>query len=300
MQGNISDTVEDLRNLMNGFVDMLNGDLPPVGAFHDAVPVAGAGEGVTADVVVPEGEGPWPVLVYLHGGGWVAGSPKTHKKVGYRFAEKGYLVFNIDYRMAPEHPFPAPFEDCVAAIRWAADAASSYGGDASRLAVGGDSAGGNLAAAAAIALADDPAVDVRAALLIYGVFDFARIGDAGHIDPAMAESIPGLAAMGEQLIEMMVGSYLGDDRTGERLADPRISPVHGAAKLPPSHIVCGAADPLAAQAQALAERLAKAGVEYEQFIVDAMPHGYVQMEFFPQARESIDRMAAFLDAQVES
>lgn len=295
MQANMPETVDDLRNLLNGFAHLLNAGLPEVGAFHEGVAVEGAGPGVTADVVVPPGEGPWPVLVYLHGGGWVAGSPKTHKKVGYRFAEKGYLVFNVDYRMAPEHPFPTPFDDCIAAIRWAAKAASQYGGDAARLAVGGDSAGGNLSAASAVALADDPDVDIRAALLIYGVFDFARMGEIEGI----VEGGPDLAEMGEKFIELMVGSYLGEDRE-EALRDPRVSPIHEASKLPPVHIVCGAADPLAAQTETLAKVLTGEGVEHEKFIVDAMPHGYVQMEFFPQARESIDRMVAFLDAKVKS
>lgn len=299
MQANMPETVEDLRNMLGGLAHLLNADLPEVGAFHDAVPVAGAGEGVTADIVVPEGEGPWPVLVYLHGGGWVAGSPKTHKKVGYRFAEKGYLVFNVDYRMAPEHPFPTPFEDCMQAIRWAAKTAAQYGGDAARLAVGGDSAGGNLSAACAAAFADDADVDISAALLIYGVFDFARMGDLGDLGGGAAESTPEMAEIGAKFVDMMVGSYLGADPSDERLADPRISPIHAAAKLPPSHIVCGAADPLAAQTEALVALLAAAGIDHEQFVLDAMPHGFVQMEFFPQARESIDRMVAFLDARVK-
>lgn len=298
MQGKMPESAADLRQLMNGFVHMLNGGLPEVGAFHAAIPVVGAGPGVTTDVVVPKGLGPFPVLVYLHGGGWVAGSPKSHQKVGYRFAEKGYLVFNVDYRLAPEHPFPAAFEDCVAAIRFAVKTAAQYGGDASRLAVGGDSAGGNLSAACAAALANDPDVKISAALLIYGVFDFARLGETGGIASGVGATTPEMVAAGANFVELMVGAYLGSDRSEKRLRDPRISPIHAAAKLPPTHIVCGAADPLAAQTETLAALLADAGTLHEKFIVDAMPHGYVQMEFFPQARVSIDRMVAFLDAQV--
>ena len=281
------ETAEGMRKLLEGFAPMLNAEPPEVGATHDAVPVEGVA-GVTADVVVPRGEGPWPVLVYLHGGGWVCGSPATHRKLGLRFAEAGYLVFNVDYRLAPEHPFPTPFDDCVAAIRWAAGVAAAYGGDPSRLAVGGDSAGGNLSAAAAIALADDPSVKISAALLIYGVFDFATLGEASPVG-----GMEGMAELGKKMLEMMVGSYLGSDPV-KVLDDPRVSPIHAADRLPPSHIVCGAADPLASQAHVLAESLEKAGVAHEKVIVDAMPHGFVQMEFFPQARQSIDRMVAFL------
>lgn len=293
MAANMPETVEDMRNLLNGFGAMLNAGAPPVGALHEKVPVAGLPAEVSADVIVPEGEGPWPVLVYLHGGGWICGSPTTHRKLACRFAEAGHLVFNVDYRMAPEHPFPTPFDDCVAAVRWAARVAGDYGGDAGRLAVGGDSAGGNLSSAVAIALAGDPDVKISAALLIYGVFDFAKMGEIASI--AAGQPVPGGVEAGEKLVELMVGSYLGSGAEREaKLTDPRVSPIHAADRLPPSHIVCGDADPLVAQARELASALERAGVEHELFVDAGMPHGYAQMEFFPQARESIDRMVEFL------
>jgi acetyl esterase len=286
---NLPETAEDMRRLLDGFAALLNADMPAVGAFHEKVRVEGCPAEVTADVIVPEGAGPWPVLVYLHGGGWICGSPTTHRKLAHRFAESGHVVFNVDYRMAPEHPFPTPFEDCVEAIRWAARVAEAYGGDAARLAVGGDSAGGNLSAAAAIALHDDPSVEISAAVLIYGVFDFAAL----ELGTSMPGATPEMAEAGENLVELMVGSYLGAGR-GTVLGDPRVSPIHAAHRLPPSHIVCGSADPLARQAEALAEALEKAGVPHEHVVVEGMPHGFAQMEFFPQARQSIDRMVAFL------
>lgn len=294
----IPETADDMRRLLDGFAQLMNAGAPEVGAFHEKVPVAGADPAVTADVVVPKGTGPWPVLVYLHGGGWICGSPKTHSKLGHRFAEGGYLVFNVDYRLAPEHPFPTPLEDCIHAIRWAAKVAGDYGGDATRLAVGGDSAGGNLSSAAAIALAEDPEVRIAAALLIYGVFDFAKMGEMGAMTDGPTAANPALAEAGAGLVELMVGSYLGSDRAPSLLADPRVSPIHAAHKLPPSHVVCGTADPLVAQASDLVEALKKADVDHEHVNVPDMPHGFVQMEFLPPARESIDRMLAFLDARL--
>jgi acetyl esterase len=294
---NLPETVDDMRRLLDQFAGLMNAGAPEVGAHHEHVLVREVdGARVTADVVVPKGDGPHPVLVYFHGGGWICGSPATHRKLAHRFAEAGYLVMSVDYRLAPEHPFPAPFDDCVDAIRWAAREAPHYGGDPSRLAVGGDSAGGNLSAASAIALAGDrSAPAISAALLIYGVFDFAAMGD-------MAEGIavpdPSLAEAGRRMVEMMVGAYLGPDRTQGLLADPRVSPIHGAAKLPPSHVVAGGADPLSAQARALVAALEASGVAHEHVELEGMPHGFVQMEFFPQARESIDRMVKFLDRYV--
>jgi len=280
------ETAQEMRALLEGFAGFMNADLPEVGAVHDAVPVA---PGVTADVIVPKGEGPHPVLVYLHGGGWVCGSPTTHRKLGHRFAEAGYLVFNVDYRLAPEHPFPTPFEDCVEAIRWASREAARFGGDPERLAVGGDSAGGNLAAAAAIELAGSAAAP-KAALLIYGVFDFATIGEA----PEGAGAPEAMLEIGKNLVDLMVGSYLGSDPSRSVLADPRVSPLHAAAKLPPSHIVVGSADPLVSQAETLARALETASVPFEHHVDEGMPHGYAQMEFLPGARPAIERMVEFL------
>ncbi len=286
MLQNAPKTPQEMRGMLDGFAPLMNAGLPEVGGFHEAVPVR---EGVTADVIVPRGDGPHPVLVYLHGGGWVCGSPTTHRKLGYRFAEAGYLVFNVDYRLAPEHPFPTPFEDCLEAVRWAHREAARFGGDPARLAVGGDSAGGNLSAAVAAALAGDPARP-KAALLIYGVFDFGMFGDVALTPDGNEQA----AQIGRDMVEMMVGAYLGETRSDALLRDPRVSPLHAAGRLPPSHVVVGSADPLAAQAEVLVKALAAAGVEHEHFVDAEMPHGYAQMEFLPGARPAIERMVAFL------
>ncbi|HVN41128.1 MAG TPA: alpha/beta hydrolase [Myxococcota bacterium] len=296
MLQNAPKTPQDMRRLLDGFAPFMNGDLPEVGALHESVTV---GDGMTADVIVPPGAGPHPVLVYLHGGGWVCGSPRTHRKLAHRFAEAGYLVFNVDYRLAPEHPFPTPFEDCLAAVRFAHREAARFGGDPRRLAIGGDSAGGNLSAAVAAELAADPARP-KAALLIYGVFDFAMFGGA-----SMAAAVTGGAAdprgveLGERMVEMMVGAYLGAGGAREALVrDPRVSPLAVAAKLPPCHVVVGSADPLAAQSEALVKALSAAGVAHEHFVDEGMPHGYAQMEFLPAARPAIARMVEFLHKHV--
>jgi acetyl esterase len=281
----------DMRRLIDGFAAFMNADLPEVGAFHEGVSI---GEGVSADVVVPKSRGPHPVVVYLHGGGWICGSARTHRKLGFRLAEAGYLVLNVDYRLAPEHPFPTPFDDCVAALRFARREAARWGGDPARIAVAGDSAGGNLAAAASAALADDPARP-KAAVLIYGVFDFAKIGEGAV--PGIAVDGP-LAVLGRQMIELMVGSYLGSDPSAARTADPRVSPLHAAKRLPPSHVVVGSADPLAAQAEALVKSLSADGVRHEYFVDAGMPHGYFQMEFLAPARPALERAIAFLRKHV--
>ncbi len=100
-------SVESIRFLFNQLAGLLNRKLPLVGAFHEGIEIPAPGRRVHVDVIVPSGVGPFPVLVYLHGGAWVAGNPASHRKLTHRFAEGGCLVVSADYRLAPEYPFPA-------------------------------------------------------------------------------------------------------------------------------------------------------------------------------------------------
>src|SRR5262245_10291897 len=287
MQNPPKDALE-FRATLDAFALAGNGTLPEIGRSVDDVKLFSAGGvDVTADIHQPKGAGPFPVLVYLHGGGWILGTPKTHRRLGFRFAEAGYVVVNVGYRLAPEFPFPAAFEDCVRAVRWVVENIHRYAGDATRIAIGGDSAGGNLAAATAAALADDSRVKLKAVLLIYAALDFANMKTEGA-------ELPG----GANLVEMMVGSYLPRNRA-EHMRDWRVSPIHAANRLPACHLLCGTADGLMADASAMAERLERAGIDHEVAIYADMPHGFTQMEeLFPAALESINRMVAFLDARV--
>ncbi len=289
--GQMPTDIASLRKLLDDFAPLLNAGAPRVGAVHEGVLLRQVGAArVTADVLVPDRAGLHPVLVYLHGGGWVAGSPRTHRKLALRFAEAGYLVVNVDYRLAPEAPFPAPFEDCVFAVRWAAQNAARYGGDADRLAIGGDSAGGNLSAAVAAHLAGDAtAPKIRAALLIYGAFDFEALATA-EVAPSLGDP-----AIARKLTDAMIDAYLGAGRDTSRMRDPRVSPLHAAAKLPPTFLVVGTMDPLHEHQRALAAGLERAGIAHESMIVEGMPHGFVQYEFLPPALEAIRRMTAFLE-----
>jgi len=282
--------VHDFRNILEEAVEVTgaNKNLPEIGNFLTEVEISKKDDhSLTTDIHVPKGEGPFPILVYMHGGGWISGSPKTHRRICHRFAEAGHLVFNVDYALAPENPFPEGFDECLEAIRWVVDSALEYEGDVDRLSVGGDSAGGNLAAACAATLTGDIEVDIKKILLIYGVFDFAT----------MAESIEGDGKMQEAdlMVEMMVGSYLGADRDENTLSDSRISPIHVAEKLPPAHILCGTLDGLITGSKLLAKKLSEHGIQNEEFYYENMPHGFLHFEeFFPEARQAIDRMVKFL------
>ena len=279
--------VDDFRNILEEAIEVTgaNKNLPEIGNFFTEVEISKKDDHtLTTDVHVPKGEGPFPILVYLHGGGWISGSPKTHRKICHRFAEAGHLVFNVDYALAPENPFPEGFNECLEAIRWAVSNSSEYRGDANKLSVGGDSAGGNLTAACAATLSGDSEIDIKKILLIYGVFDFATMTESVEMQEA------------DLMVEMMVGSYLGTNRDGSILSDSRISPIHVAEKLPPAHILCGTLDGLITGSKLLAEKLNARGIKNEEFYYENMPHGFLHFEeFFPEARQAIDKMVEFLN-----
>ena len=271
--------VQGLRTAMDTFTPMLNSDPPEIGAFHEAVQLR---PGLTADVAVPKGNGPHPVVVYLHGGGWIGGSSKTHRKLGMQFAEAGYLTINVDYRLAPEHPFPAGLDDCIYAVKWTGENAKRWNGDVSRLAVGGDSAGGNLTAATLTSLAAEkyagPAKP-KAALLIYGVYDFPAT-----MKREQAGSIDG-----------MVKAYAGAGYPAI-LEDPRVSPLRAVkpGALPPSFVICGTADPLLPETHAMADALKRADIRHEVVILEDMPHGFLQFSVLSGCKQGLDQMFDFL------
>jgi acetyl esterase len=270
--------IPSLRKFVDRNSKALNAVPPEIGAFHEAVELR---PGLTADISVPKGAGPFPVVIYLHGGGWLAGSPQSHRKLGMQFAEQGYLTINLGYRLAPEHPFPAGFDDCVFAAEWAAANARRWEGDASRMAIGGDSAGGNLAAATIVAMAArDRPIKFKAGLLIYGLYDV----------PAVIEREKG-AEFG---LGMMARAYLGD-KYDALVGDPRVSPLKAVkAGLPPLYILCGTADFLLKESKSMAEACTAAGLAHELDIVPEMPHGFIQIWMLSAAGAAQKRMFEFM------
>ena len=205
-------------------------------------------------------------VVFFHGGGWVIGDLDSHDGHARRLAATlGAVVLHVDYRLAPEHPFPAAYEDCAAAIEWAFEHVDELGGRADRIAVAGDSAGGNLAAAVALHCRDTDR-RLAAQLLVYPAVDLA--------DGLAASGDDGFFTGEDDWVERQ---YLGDDVT--RAADPRVSPLRAEshAGLAPAVIGIGHHDPLLAQNLAYATALRAAGVptvlrEYPELV-----HGFFGM-----------------------
>jgi len=272
-------TIQEQRVRLVEYFKEFNVDPPEVGAYHKAVQLKA---GLTADIAVPRGSGPFPVVIYIHGGAWTLGSPSTtHHKLIRQFAEAGYLTVAPDYRLAPENPFPAGFDDNVFTAQWAAENAARYGGDATRMAMGGDSAGGNFTAAVLPALAER-GPKFKAAVLIYGAFDFA-----------------GLVRMAKEAAEPLAKAYLGSNYPA-LLNDPRVSPINAIkpGAMPPTFIIAGTGDGIVGESRTIAEAMNRAGIENELHILTDMPHAFMQMTELSACREGLRLMFDFLKRHV--
>jgi acetyl esterase len=261
----------------------------PVGAMEE-VAVPGSAGDLRGRVYRPEEPGPAPTIVLLHGGGWVIGDLDTHDNMARSICRDcRAVVVSVDYRLAPEAPFPAAVEDAVAATQWAADHLEELGGD-DRLAVAGDSAGGNLAAVVAQQARARGGPDIAGQLLIYPATDVT--GDY----PSRVENAEGffldLATMA-----WFIRHYTPDEALWH---DVRLSPLRAPdlSGLPPAVVVTAEYDPLRDEGEAYAARLREAGVLVQARRFDGMIHGFFDMGTMSSAaQKAIDESCA-LFAQV--
>ncbi len=229
--------------------------------------------------------GPGPGLLYVHGGGFVVGDLDTHDTACRLLArDSGVAVLSVGYRLAPEHPFPAAVEDALAAWRWAVGAGAELGLDPTRLAVGGDSAGGCLAAVLAQRGGGVAGCGPCYQLLIYPAVD--RAGRRPSRD-LFAEGFLLSAGM----LSYFMGHYL---QGGEDLRDTRISPYYfeDLGGLPPAHVVSAGFDPLRDEAEDYAARLREAGVPVTLRRASGLPHGFLQTLGVVDAGRAVLREAA--------
>jgi len=252
-------------------VDLVTPDkVIAVGEVRD-LKVAGANGERPARLYLPEGDGPWPTTVYFHGGGFVIGDLDTHDQTCRRLCRDALTaVLSVDYRLAPEHPFPAGVDDAIAAVGWAGDHREELGGGR-RVAVAGDSAGGNLAAVAAQARPD--IVDVQ--LLIYPATD-ALTERPSRVDNAKGYLLE-LATM-----EWFLAHYVSDEQQG---LDPKVSPLRAEslAGQPCAVVVTAELDPLRDEGEAYADRLATSGVPVDRTCFPGLVHGFLDLVEFSQA-----------------
>ena len=210
-----------------------------------------------------------PCLVFFHGGGWVIGDLDSHDVVCRKLAHEGELiVISVDYRLAPEHKYPAAVDDAIVATKWIADNAKQLGIDATRLSVGGDSAGGNLAAVVAISARDGNGPHIAGQVLIYPATDFSR-KHPSHSEPETS------ILLTHSVIGWFMNHYLGD----ADISDWRASPAHAKTLtgLPPAYVLTAGADPLRDEGCEYAGRLKEAGVDVTYRHFPGQFHGFFTM-----------------------
>jgi acetyl esterase len=261
-------SVEDNRALIAGIAEM-SGPAEDLARVED-IAVPGPAGDIPVRVYVPVGSGPFPTVVFFHGGGWVIGNIDTHDVPVRRLANLvPAVVASVDYRLAPEHTFPAAPEDCYAATAWAAENIGQYGGDGSRLAVAGDSAGGNLAAAVSQMARDRGGPAIAFQLLVYPAVD-ARMTHA-----SITENGDGYL-LTKGFMEWFYGHYFDNEADADH---PLASPIKAASLsgLPPALILTAEFDPLRDEGEAYAEALTAAGGTAKAKRYDGMIHGFFQL-----------------------
>ncbi|OYT71360.1 MAG: lipase [Chloracidobacterium sp. CP2_5A] len=239
-------------------------------------------------IYAPESEQPLPVTVYLHGGGFVVGNLDSHDNICRALANRTpTIVVSVDYRLAPEHPFPAAPIDAFDALQWAIAQAEELGGDPARVAVAGDSAGANLATVATLMARNRKSRLPAFQLLVYPVTD------ATHSQPSYEENGEGYF-LTKDAMQWFRERYIPADQDKRH---PYISPLFekDLAGLPPAHIIVAEYDPLRDEGTAYARRLEAAGVEVSVSHYAGMVHGFFSLPaLFDDARRALDESAAAL------
>jgi len=260
-----------------------------VAATEDRL-IAGPGGDLPIRIYTPSGQGPFPVTVYMHGGGYVVGDLDTQDMVARALCAWGEtILISVDYRLAPEHPFPAAPDDAFAGLRWASDNAAMIGGDPARLGLAGDSAGGNLACAAALMARDAGGPAVRAVVNIYGSCNYPST------DTPSAREFADGPILKQDDVAWFWEQYLTDPVTQQH--DQRASPMRASslAGLPPTFVGTAECDPSRDDAEAFAAALAAAGVETQLQRYAGMVHGFASwVGFLPGGRQVLADATNFL------
>jgi acetyl esterase len=234
-----------------------------------------------------------PVIVYYHGGGFVTGSVEIFDALARSLSNAtSSIVVSVDYRLAPVHPYPAAVEDAYAAFEWVAENAAKLEADPEELFVGGDSAGGNLAAVVSLRATDAGGPAIAGQLLYYPGTDYC--GDEYDSGRNFADGY-GLSRGGSGAFRRAYAGRVKDKR------DPYLSPLHAKshAGLPPAFVVTAGFDPLTDSAEAYVARLRDAGVPVTHVHYPEMVHGFMSIRFFPQRRAALMRTGRFLRALLE-
>jgi acetyl esterase len=280
-------SVDDARQAIAA-LSMMDGEPEPVGKVEDRA-IPGPEGTIPVRIYTPEGKGPFPVLVFFHGGGWVIGDIDSHDAICRTMTNKaGCINVSVDYRLAPEHKFPAAPEDCYAATKWVADNAASFNGDSTRVAVGGDSAGGNLATVVSLMARDRGGPKLAYQLLIYPATDYYIPGT-----PSIKENGEGYFLTRDDMV-WFLGHYLSSEAD---IKHPYAFPLQAKdlSGLPPAMVITAEFDPLRDEGEIYAVKMKQAGGDVTSRRYDGTIHGFVSLSWMiDQGKKALADAAAGL------
>lgn len=263
--------------------------LDPLSKVENLMIPVSQDEEIECRVYIPEGQGPFPIFIYYHGGGWVLGDIESVDASCRMIANRtASTVVSVNYRLAPEYKFPTPVEDAYAALEWVYEKGTSFNGDVTRLAVGGDSVGGNLATVVTMMARDRKGPDITAQVLIYPPTNL-EFNTESHQTFAK-----GFGLDREQLIWFRDHYVRNDEDRYNEYASPLVA--EDLSGLPPAIVITAENDVLRDEGMAYAERLKKFGVQVEYACELGMIHGFfAHMAIFPKNIEStVSKIDKFL------
>jgi acetyl esterase len=263
-------TAKQAREMKNPVFINLGGPPEPVEKIENRTIPGLAGE-IPIRIYHPQGSGPFPILVYFHGGGWVICNLDTHDSLCSSLANgASCIVVSVDYRLAPEYKFPAAVDDAYAATRWASENTETFNGDPNRIAVGGDSAGGNLAAVVSFMARDNGSPALRYQLLIYPVTDLSSFDTRSYREHGEEYILT------KDSMEYYRGHYIKSEADA---LDPYASPLlaQDLSGLPPALVITAEFDVLTDESKAFANRLRQAGISVTYSCYEGMIHPFLSL-----------------------
>ena len=275
-------TAEQAREMKNPAFIGLGGPPEPVQKITNRT-IPGPAGGIPIRIYQPQGNGPFPILVYFHGGGWVICNLDTHDSLCSSLANgASCIVVSVDYRLAPENKFPAAVEDAYAATRWASENAKSFNGDPNRIAVGRDSAGGNLAAVVSFMARDNGSPSLRYQLLIYPVTNLSSFDTKSYREHGEGYILT------RDSMAYYRGHYI---RSEADTLDPYASPLlaKDLSSLPPALLITAEFDVLTDESRSFADKLSQAGIPVTYSCYDGMIHPFLSLSgVVDRARDGIN------------
>jgi acetyl esterase len=276
-----------MRSLEPAFAAWVSQGAPAV-EVEKEIRLPGPAREIRALIYAPEAsDEPLPVLVYFHGGGFVRLTPETHSRLTRQLAiGTRAVVVSIDYRLAPEHPYPAGLDDCTAAFQWVRESVASLGGDPSRMAIAGDSAGGGLAVSTTLRLLSEGDAAPAAVVLLCPWLDLTLSSESYRV-----------LSRDDLILDDEIVRWFRECYTPrpELWTDPLVSPVFADLSVfPPTCVVAGAIDPLCDEAVTFAEKLRQAGREATLLRYQGMPHDFMLFPGIDDGAQSLDKVCAFL------